>query len=452
VKDSSNSLIKIVGWGTFWGSFGNIISKFIGLATVFIILRHYSTYEYGTIQLVMSAYGMLGFFLLPGMSNVVVSDMGIEKSKGDLSMMKSIYWNFFYLQSMLAIVAWIIFFGLATYISQLYNVEIANLVRITSFLFLLSPLRALFQVLFSVYLNFFERTTYSLLEELGKLCILSFLVFFLKVGMESIVYSTVLSQLVPMLIMTPVLFKVYSNLKLIPKQRLHIFHLLFNHGKWGVMLTYLNGLGQNIRIWTIKFFLGTDAVGIFSLASGLLGHVSSLISLSNVMSSIIPQYVNQKEKFRKIIDKSIKYQVIIYTYIGISAALILPPIFSKLFPNYIQSFPMFRLLLITMIPNGMASILTTIFNSLKAQKDMFYSTVIKTVIVVIFSPLLIIIFGFYGIALEYILTTLVFLFERYLRLRKYGLDLSSLLKDFFLVDSYDYIVIRKIRSGLDRFI
>jgi O-antigen/teichoic acid export membrane protein len=445
------SIKRTIGIGVFWDSFGSIAIKIVGFFSVFLILTNLSVQEYGLIELSLSVVSVFGIFLLPGLGAVVIADMGIEKSKINTPQVKAIYWNYFYLQLFLSIIAWLLVFGGSSILANIYGSHIGTLIKIVSFLFIFSPFRSLFMVLFSVHNKFFSRNIFSFIEEVGKLALLVIVIFAFDLGLNGILFTYVGSQLIPMIFMLPNLLSVYYKNYNCESNTLPIFFLLKAHGKWGIMSNYMNTFGQNIRLWVIKVVLGTEAVGLFSLAQGLLSNTSSLISLSGVLSSILPQHVNLKEKFHRVANKAIKYQLIAYVFIGVIAFLAFPPILSIFFPKYIESFPLFRILLLSLIPNAFAVVLTPMIFSLKAQKDLFVVMTIKAVAIAFFGLIFMNLFGLYGIAYEFILVTCLYVFERYRRIKKLSSGFNISIKDFLSLDSDDRIILDKIRSNFKSF-
>jgi O-antigen/teichoic acid export membrane protein len=446
-----HSAKRTIATGVFWDSVGSVAIKALSFISVFLVLTHLNVHEYGLVELALSVFSLFGIFLLPGLNAVVIADMGIEKSKNNISQAKSIYWNYFYLQLALSIIAWsIVFFG-SHLIASVYGDHISTLVQIVSFLFLLSPFRALYMVLYSVHNKFFTRSVFSFIEEFGKLSLLVACIFLFDFGIKGIIFTYVGSQVVSIVCMLPSLVSLYrKNYHQIPMVRLPFLFLLKEHGKWGIMSNYMNIFGQNVRLWVIKGVLGTEAVGLFSLAQGLLNNTISLISFSNVLSSVMPQYVHVKEKFHRIANKAIKYQLIAYLCVGVIAFFAFPSVLALFFPQYVAAFPLYRILLLSMVPNAFAVVLTPMIFALKAQKDLFAVMTIKAVAIGLFGFVCMSLFGLYGIAYEFILVTCLYVFERYRRIKKISEGFSISRKDIFSIDENDDVIIDKVTSSLRR--
>ncbi len=447
----AESLQKTISKGMLWNSAGTILIKIAGLASVFLILHRLSIYEYGLLEIMMTVISFFSIFLLPGLGDVVIADMGIERGKGNLGGVKRILWQFFKLQAVLAIIAWAVFFFGANLIAHYYNPYISIYLKIASFSFLVSPLRSLFTTLFSVNFEFFNQSLYSLIEELLKIILVAVMFFVFNLNGEGVVLARVLAEFLSVACMLPLLLRTYKPLRTVALDKIDsMWNLLRYHGKWSLLSRYLDTFGKNMRVVIIKFMLGTEAVGLFAVAEGLINHTTALLPLNRIVGTIIPQYIDDKSRFFKLISKSIKYQIIGYSMLAIVAFFAFPPIISFLFPNYASAMPLFRIMLSILIPISFASVFTSIFFAYKAQANLFYAIIVKTLVTILLTPLFIYLFGLYGIGYSYFAVTLIFVLERYRILKIMIPEYRIHLKDFVTLDEYDYTIIKAITTRIKR--
>ncbi len=441
----AETLKRTIGVGTAWMSVSTIILKIVGLATIFIMLRKLNVYEYGLAELVLSVIGIFSLFSLPGLGQMIIADMGIAKGKGDLRAMKELFVNYFYIQLSLGIVAWaIVFFG-SNIIAHYFSEHAGGLFKIVSFAFLISPFRTLFVTAFSVELKFFHRSLYSVLEEVFKLVIIWVLLYLVGLRVGAVIWAVVLSQFFVMIPMAGTLLRTTRYFRSVTlTNRKAPWTLLYDHGKWGVFASYFNSLGQHVRTWIIKVMLGTEAVGIFAVAAGLLAHTNSLFSVATTLSPILPQYVSDKKRFFLLITKGIKYQLALS--IGmIFLGLTLVPIFvSILFPQYIDSLILYKILLVTLIPSSFATIYTSVFYALRAQKNYFVALFVRNISIAFLLPTGIYFFGIMGVVFEVIITLVLFTITRYFSLKKLmGYKIEW--KNFFSYDDADKLIVKGIK-------
>ncbi|MDO8555493.1 MAG: oligosaccharide flippase family protein [bacterium] len=443
----TKSLSTKIGEGVFWLGTNSIIIKLVGLASVFLILRRLSVFEYGVSELVYSVVSLLSLFLLPGLADLILAEFGREKSQNNMGAMKKLFFDYATVSLGLGIILWAVLFFGADIISAYYSKTVAGLLRISSFLFFTMSFRPLVRLLQDANLKFFNASLFSFTEEFAKLGFLILFFFRFNLRIEGIFLSQIFSQVLTFLLFAPVFFTLYRNFSSAkPLADISLRQILFSHGKWAIFINYFSGLADNLRLWIIKFFLGTEAVGLFAVAYGLYGHTSALFPLNSVVKPIIPQYFTEKEKFYKLISKSVKYQALGYFVLSIVAFFLFPPMIGWIFPDYVASMHIFRGLIPSLVITGSAGILTSVFYAMRLQKRLVFNVVFKLVLSAVFLPVFISFFGVYGIALEFFLTAILVAWDRYAALKKALGDFRISLADFFTADDMDKYFIKKIRQ------
>lgn len=447
------SLADTVGKGTISLAISTWFLKGVGIVTILVVLNYLSVYEYGLAELVLSIVPLLSLFLLPGLNTTVIADMGIARSRGDLASAKGIFLNYFYVQFTLAAIVFSFVFLGAHAIAVFYGKEdISLLFRILSFAFLASPLRNALQVLQSVYFKFGQQSVYGFLEEAWKLVLVLFFFWVLGLGTEGLIMAAVFSQFLALISMSPTLFKIDRVFWATSSQRYPFFHLLKFHGKWGVFSSYLGTVGRNIRPWIIKIFLGTEAVGLFAVVQGLVGHTVSLIPLDRVMAPIIPRYIDAKERLYRVIAKAIKYQLLGYLLVSIALALLSPYGIAWFFPQYVPAVPLFQIMLIMLVSTAFDVIFSSVFYALQAQRNLFWASLYKLTLAVLLMPPFLYVFGLYGIAYANILVNFLYVWERYITLKRLMPGFSLDVKGLIRFDEDDLIVVEKIKELLSRWL
>jgi O-antigen/teichoic acid export membrane protein len=414
-----------------------------------LVLRNLSVYQYGVIELVQSILPIMSIFLLPGLSTLIITDMGIEKEKGNLSKMKGIFFAYVKVSIFLGVLAWLVLFLGANLIATFYSDGVGSYYQIISLSLLISSVRSILLVYFSVMFKFRELSLLGIFEECVKLIAIFFYVSFSGLGIVTMLWAIVLSQGFAVVFLIPRFIRLYRrHLREVVAEAVTPASLFYAHGKWGLAINYLSNFGGSMRLWLIKAFVGTEAVGLFAVATGLLGHTRALIPLGNIISPIIPQYVADRPRFYRIVKRSIKYQVIGYSAIGIGALVVFPYVLSMLFPEYVTAFPLFQILLITLVPTAFASVFNQMFFALQEQKSLFYSLIVRTALSLALLPVLTSLFGQAGMAYEFVLVTVLFTFERYRVLQKILPDFRITMKSLFFFDNDDKLLIEKIRRKI----
>lgn len=447
----SDQFVSTIRNGAVWSGIGTFFIKVIGLCSILLVLHKLTLYEYGVVEITLTAVSLFNIFLLPGFGNTVVADMGVQRGLGNNENVRVLFRQFFRLQSILGIIAFcIVFFG-SNVLAHYYNTNISILFKIASLTFLTSPFRTSMMTVFAVYFKFSSQSIYTVLEEGARLILIILLLYVFDARMYGVVLAAVCSQMIALVCMSPVFFKTY---KLFSKASLASYkpcwNLLTQHGKWGIFSTYLGTLTQNVRVFIIKLFLGTESVALFAVASGLFSHTLSLLPLTSIISPMIPQYVTYKEKFYLFIEKALKYQLINAIVVFVLAFFVLPSVIVYLFPKYESAIPLFKVLLLAIIPLSVATVFTPIFYALKAQKNLFFSNTLKLISAVILLPIGVSLFGIVGIALEYVITPIIFMLERYRAIKKKLPDFRIHARDIVAFDQYDQMIIDSIGRYIRR--
>ncbi len=445
------SISSVVGRGTFYLAVTTVVLKIASLVSVLLVLNYLTVREYGIAELVITLVPLLSLFLLPGLNTTVIADAGIEKARGNYAGVKGLLLNYLQLQSLFAVCVWVaVFFGASMLATWYGKGNLAPLIQIVSFGFLLSPLRSFVQVFQRVYLQFSQQSVFSVLEEAWKLALLGFFFFGLHWRVEGLLAAAVLSQALALICILPYFLRIDRSLWRVTGERLRFWHFLYLHGKWGVFSTYLGTVGKNIRPWIIGFFLGTEAVGLYAVVMGLVGHATSLFPLEQVMSPVLPQYLSDKERFYRLIAKAVKYQFLGYALISIPAAFFSPWFFAWLFPQYVPAVPLFQVMLLLLTSIAFDAIFSGAFYALRAQRSLFFASVYKLLLTALLTPVFLIFFGFFGIAYAVITINYLYVFERYITLKRLLPGFRLRARDFFTIDEYDQFVIKKFSQALIR--
>jgi len=443
--DNNPSVTATVARGASWLSVSTVLLKFIGIGTMVLVLSNLSVYEYGAVELALSVLPLMSIFMLPGLSTVVIADMGIEKSRGEMGKVKGLYLSFFKTNVLFALVAWAVLFFGSNIIAQFYNEHIGFLFKIVSISLLVSPIRAAYQTFFAVNLQFREQALVGIFEEICKLILVAVLVAYFKLGIIGMLFAVTLSQVGSAILVFPRFFSSYKK-TLAPhkKQAVSILSLIRAHAKWGILATYTGSFGQSARLFVIKGVLGTEAVGLFALALGLWNHLASLIQLPQVVGPLITQSVHDTHRFITLITKGIKYQFITFCISAVGALLFLPLLISFLFPKYGAALPLFNILLLMLVPMSFDYFFNYAFFALRAQKDLFIASLYKVILTLLFFWIGGTYFGLSGIGYGFVLVSSLYCIERYRRLKKLipGFVISP--KMFFKVDELDMLVVRKL--------
>jgi len=434
--------------GVAWVTLANIFGKLIILGNLYLILTHLSVYEYGLSELVLSAVSLMSAFLLPGLSSAVVADLGVERANGRLASMKALFLQFLTFNASLSIVAWAVLFFFAPMVAhQIGNDAIGSYLQIASFLFLLSPLRLASTMLATAQMRYADQSFFSVVEEIGKGLLLLVLFFGLGRTLDALFIAAVGSQILAILVFLPRTISAYRMMGTTVDQPLAFWKSLRTHHRWSIAASYGSTVVQATQLWIVRFFFGTEAVGLYAFASGIVAQVSSLLPLSAVLGPLVPSYVDRREELVRLIRACLKVQFVVSLILIVGTLLVLP-FFVAIFPKYEPSVPLIVALLSSVVLSGAATVFTPVFVAFKEQRSLLISVLVKLAYTVILMPLGIFLFGMPGIGVSVVAVLFMSVLERYSRLKRLlpGFRLSP--KDFFSVTpeerGYGRMVVKRL--------
>lgn len=437
------SIPRTIAEGTFWISSSTLWIKVISLVSVLLMLRSLGVAEYGSLELTLSMVALFSIFMLPGLDMLITADMSIAKGVGAFGKALGILRMFFLLQVALAFTAFAVAFLTAEWWGHLYDISPTH-VRLVALLFLMGPVRTAYSVLFRVQLRFFLQSLITFLEEAAKMVILASLFFLSEITIAGVILAMVAAQAVALVLLAVPFARTWASLGAGNRaERISRGDSFLGRGVWTVLTTYVGNLGKTARLWIIQRLLGAEAVGLYAVALGLIGHTLALVPLYSVLSPLLSQYAHERERFVKILNKGMKYQFIAYLLVGVAAFFAFPPVISWLFPTYAAAMPLFKVMLLGLVPVAFISVLTPAFFALKLQKNFFASMVFKTVVSLVCTFGLVMLFGLWGLAYEYTLTSVLYGLERLRSLRKHVSGVSVSWRYLSSFDDEDRLLLSK---------
>lgn len=428
------SFARAVVEGGLWFSGSSAAVKAVGIANTILVLRLLSVYEYGLYHLVLAAYGLASVFFLSGFDQIVLADLMRAKGEGDPGRARRIFSEFFLLKAGIgAALFFAVFFG-ARAVGSWYGADIAHLVRIISLLFLLVPLERAMNMVFNYHLSFRAMSLYTLTEEALKLVALLFFIFVAGMGVSGVVLAVVSASAGAFVVFLPRAVRLFGAIPVpipVPMRQesgrgpaFLLVSAFSDYGKWAVGFRYLGDFQRHLRPWLIRFFLSTEAVGIFAIAENMYGQVVGLVPLVNVFVPAVAQHIADRTGIRKLLYVCVKYGTPFFVILGIASVPALWVLIYAVFPQYAEALPVFYIFLLTAFTAGVSNILMAVFYAERRQRAHFFIMASTVAVTLIFGILLIPAFGVAGIAMEFVISAFFFngarlwyLFRRYPELR-----------------------------------
>ena len=419
--------------GVLWSSGSSVAVKVIGLVTSFTIISVLSVHDYGLYQLALAAYGIVLSFFFSGFDQVALTEIMRARGVGDERRADGLFNEFMLWKVVAGVVLFLLLIAGANFADYWYQENIASLLRILSILIPVIACERVLNMIFNMHLSFRAISLFTLAEESAKLIFLAFLLFAANLGVEGVIIATTLGTTTAFLIFLPVGLRLYvprfsSGLSPVG---IGLGGIFLVQGKWAVGYRYLNDFQRNIRPWLIKTFISTEAVGIFSLALNLYGNVVGLLPIGSVLGPVTAREAENTERIRRLLLVSLKYGTILFVALGVVAAVGVPLLVEFLFPRYIESIPLFWALLLTIMTSSAAFMFSSLFYGYREQRSGFFIMLVAVFFTLIAGPVLLSVFGIWGITFEFILGAYFFNILRLRYLFGHYPELRIKLRDFF---------------------
>lgn len=439
--------------GGVWSSGSAVWIKAIGLITSLLVLRFLSVYEYGLYQLVLSVQSLLAMFFLVGLDQIILADFLRAKGEGRNEVVRGLFAEFAIFKISTGFVLFLLSFFGAGFIGNLFGRDIGLLIRIISFYFLMVALERVLNILFNYNLAFKAMSLYTLTNETLKFLFLLFFIFVAGLGVSGVVLSGVSASVLTGLLFIPVALSIYRKMPgALGSPRRLIWSALVSYGKWAVGFQYMNDLQRNIRPWLIRFFLSTEAVGIYAIAENLYSQAVSLIPFGTVLTPVVSQNINDRLRIRNLVYYGAKYGTLFFLLLAIFSFFAVPWLVRLLFPQHINSIPLFYIILLIMPPAGLAMVFTSIFYAEREQMAHFIIIILTLILTLTLGAALVSRLGIMGMAVEFTVTAYFFNIARAFYLFKTNPELRFSLSSLFRWDREDWMFIKLIGLRTIRFI
>ena len=233
--------------------------------------------------------------------------------------------------------------------------------------------------------------------------------------------------------------------------RFSIWQIIKSYGRWSIFTNVLASLLSNGRNYIIKFLISTEAVAIWSVALSMTSLLYSLIPSDKILSIFLPykiKFGDLKVEYYRLYTKYLTVAYASLMIIGWIGATIVITVF---FPSYKASLHLFYMMSLVSILSGVNDFVASYLHTLRHQKVIFYRTLQKNILAVTFMVLFVSLFGYIGLAFEYLLTTTYLVIFSYFSLVRLHPELRLTRANFsFSKSEWHYLVgkISDMISGL----
>ena len=412
----------------------------------FIIVYFLSVYEYGVYQLILSVVVLAESLAVGMLDDVVFSDLSRYIGNDNNISAKKLFKEYALFKIGVSIFLAILVILFSNLISTHYGYN--NMAYPISLAVLALP----FMASISVMNLFFRSNIYfsylgaSVFGEVFKLIIIFLLWFWQGLGIPQILISYLAGLIFSFLFAGFHFLRLYRKVFYGVKESIHgslVFKLFKKYGVWIFFRYIIAKIANNIRPWLIKFFVGTEGLGLFAFARNIVAMIMRLLPFG-MFGDLLPREIEDKKRVRFLFVRMVKYSVWLSFLCAGLSFFILPFLVNIFLPKYNPAAPLLKIMTLIVFLYGFYKIFRSTLVVLKEQKTLalksFDNSVLAPFMLIFLLPL----FGVIGAAVEWVITYAVttVLFYFYL-IKTYPYFVLSP-KELLVIDEYDKMFFMKM--------
>ena len=440
-QGGKKSIARIIKEGIVALSSAKLLAQLVNIAAAFLVIRALSVFEYGVWQLAQSAIAIIGALTLPTLENIFLTDMARDLGEGKVGRYRAELRAFIRIVFPLSFFVAVVVFFAAPFISTLIGADARAILMILSASFVLMSIKRIYLLLFSTQAKFASEAGFTFLSRFFYLCLIIILVVFNKFGIIGVALAYLFSAFLPLIVFFPAVLKNIIDLSKIPRGSYSFLETIKAHGKWS-LLNDQTGIIGDLEPWVIKYFLGIEAVALFSVASSLYSALGDLIPIEKILRVVFPREITDPDRLSFLFQRTIKYFTWLYALMGIVAYVFAPPFLKLVFPKYLPSLFLFNIMLLRFLVIPISNAVTAALYTFRAQKNLFFINLSK-----LGYPLTlaigIIIFGIAGTAINGVFFVFALTAARYYILRRIAPSLSFNFRTLFQFDEKDRALLKR---------
>jgi|GEM_PF-2685122 len=407
---------EIFSSGAFYSA-GIWTNRLLVAANTFIIIYFLSIYEYGVFKLIISLIAIFQIFLFSGFDGVVRNEMAIALKNNKQKDVSQIFFEFIFFKALLTLIIWIVLYLFIHYFFQYrYDLVFISILKIASFTLILNCFSELFSLFFKGTGNLYQISIVNSILEIIRLFFL--LVLFKILGASisvlffSIIIIQILSHVIYFIIGRKILINWWADFRFgLPR---NIFKILFSHGKWSIFSNMFSSFTSNIINYIIKIFISTEAVAIYNVANSIVSNLYQLLPINKILTIFLPYKIDINNLKKEYFFQGVKYLSYLYIFLMVIGYVGGGILFKFIFVKYSASLPILYTMLLIFPFFGLLDFIGAYLYVLKHQKDLFWASFVKNLIIIILSPLFIFLFGVYGTGITYVIYNLIWICSLYL--------------------------------------
>lgn len=446
MTEKAQSLFSTFAKGSVVITTSTAITQVVALLATILILRYVSVYDYGLWRLILSVLGIFQLITVPGLDAVLTADSAREFGAGNKGLYVRILRKTSLSYVLFGVVAAAILLVAAPVISSVTKIGLTFYLSIIAITLVSSSITRAYTIAFSTQLQFARVQAMTFINSLVYLVSLGVFVYFHSIGIAAIVISYAIATGVPALLFLPLFLNLFKGVR--QSGSYSLTATIRAHGKWSILLDYANEGSNFLKPWIIGYFVGIEAVGIFSAATSMLSVVANIVPINQILASVLPRESHDRDRTGFIFTRTLKYWMWLYALLALGTLVAAPLLIPIIFPKYQAALPFLLIMLLSLFATAINNATAQALNTFRRQRDLLVSTVAPRIVsVCAVLPLALTWLGLYGAVLDQIFTSYASAFMR----NRYIKDLQELSirwRSFFEFDDFDRQTVQRIWSGI----
>ncbi len=425
--------------------------KVLSLVSVYLIITALSLREYGTLSLALSVSGPVLALSNFGLDDLIMAQGARARGEKTLGQFLPMYRGFVFVKIVLIIVLMILAAGFRLVLSSEQRALLDQFFLPLLVWIAATGARTIFDSTLQMYERFGWFAKTNIFENALRLAMVATFFALHRLTLANVLWSYVGSKTAASLAAAPILGLVGIEGGLVPSLRA-FFHFVIGRGKWEVLRTFFVNIFSGVDQWVVGYFLGLEAVAIFSFASMMNSLLVQALPFRQILFPFMARMsAGASERTSFVARRMSKYSVWLATLTIIVAAVCAPTAVRLFAPKYMAAVPIFLFLSVSQIMNGYSVSHGPLLYALNEQRFLLALGFVTTISSFTFLPLLTKFFALMGAVAERHASTAVIIWLRERRLRKRHGIKTYAFRDLFVFDAFDVTIVKRIwHAGVSR--
>lgn len=413
-----------------------LLIKAISFASVLLVTRVLTPYEYGLVSLALTVSGPILTLGGLGLDDTVLTFAARRDGQGDRAGSRALLSGFAMLKLSLTAAAVVALILVKPLLGDVYQGTLDTFFFPLLVWVGLSAIRTLLDVGVQEREWFVLFSAANVVEVLGKFVVVAALFWAGGMDVGSVLWAYVAGKALSVALLVPSGRVFLPAAGAAPSVRA-IFRLLQREGKWETARAAAGRLLSGIDQWVIALLLGIEQVAVYSVAQSMNSVLGQVLPFRQILTPILGRLSGERGSAAFVARRIAKYSLWAYVPLLAAVAAAAPTVVPAFFPKYAGSVPVFILLSLGHLLNSLSTSHGPLVYAYGGQKFLFFVGLVGTVSAVTALPALTYVFGVFGTVLEQHLSSSIIIALRERWLWKRAHIRSFVLGDVFVLDDID---------------